>query len=355
MPSDKLPDEVSRLCERLRDSATEVDQNLRWPQEQMRWCAEAGVFRWFIPEEYSGWGWSEQQILSGYLALSQSCLTTTFILTQWNAACRRLVGSSQEALRRELLPKLADGEKFATVGISHLSTSRQHLGRPVLTASRQADGSFLLNGLSPWVTAATAADIIVLGATLEDATEIMCAVPTDRDGIKTHSGESLVALTSSCTGQVDLEDVVVYPQELVAGPVANVLQSNSGGGTGGLQTSTLAIGLSMAAADYLALQAGRRPDLRPIADKLQADCTGLREALSELTDGQEIMTAAELRQRSNSLVLRSTQAALSAAKGAGFVATHPAGRWAREALFFLVWSCPQPVVAANLCELAQLE
>ena len=29
-----------------------------------------------------------------------------------------------------------------------------------------------------------------------------------------------------------------------------------------------------------------------------------------------------------------------------------AGRWCREALFFLVWSCPQSVLSANLCELA---
>ncbi|RMF36913.1 MAG: acyl-CoA dehydrogenase, partial [Planctomycetota bacterium] len=77
----------------------------------------------------------------------------------------------------------------------------------------------------------------------------------------------------------------------------------------------------------------------------------------QLTAGQAAgtWTAADLRQRANSLVLRSTQAALTAAKGAGFVATHPTGRWAREALFFLVWSCPQPVAAANLCELAQIQ
>jgi hypothetical protein len=46
---------------------------------------------------------------------------------------------------------------------------------------------------------------------------------------------------------------------------------------------------------------------------------------------------------------------LVAAKGTGYVVGHPAGRWCREALFFLVWSCPQPVSAANLCELAGLE
>ncbi|MEX1224544.1 MAG: acyl-CoA dehydrogenase, partial [Pirellulales bacterium] len=63
----------------------------------------------------------------------------------------------------------------------------------------------------------------------------------------------------------------------------------------------------------------------------------------------------QLRTRANSLALRASQASLTAAKGAGYVWGHPAGRWCREALFFLVWSCPQPVLAANLCEFAGIE
>ena len=59
-----------------------------------------------------------------------------------------------------------------------------------------------------------------------------------------------------------------------------------------------------------------------------------------------------LRARANSLVMRAGQAALTAAKGAGFVVGHPAGQAVSEALFFLVWSCPQAVAAAGLCELA---
>ena len=33
---------------------------------------------------------------------------------------------------------------------------------------------------------------------------------------------------------------------------------------------------------------------------------------------------------------------------AGFLATHPAQRWARQALFFLVWSCPRPALEGTL-------
>ena len=47
-------------------------------------------------------------------------------------------------------------------------------------------------------------------------------------------------------------------------------------------------------------------------------------------------------------------AALAAAKGTGYLIGHPAGRWCREALFFLIWSCPQPVMSAHLCQLAGL-
>jgi hypothetical protein len=53
-------------------------------------------------------------------------------------------------------------------------------------------------------------------------------------------------------------------------------------------------------------------------------------------------------------VLRASQASLTATKGAGYLASASAGRYCREALFFLVWSCPAPVQNANLCELAGL-
>ncbi len=350
-PSDAALDE---LCQRLRSAAAELDRSGQWPAAQMQWCAQAGVFRWFIPPEFGGWGWSEQQILAGYLKLSKCCMTTTFVLTQWQAACRRIVASDNTELKQQLLPLMAQGGLMVTVGISHLTTSRQHVGRPVLAAHEQADGSLTLEGYSPWVTAAPAADVIVVGATLQDGRQVLCALPKTRSGVKAGPGQPLVALTASCTDEVLLDSVHIKPAEILAGPVENVMSSGAGGGTGGLQTSTLAIGLSQAAVDFLAAQAEHRSELVTVTDKLRSDCEHLHQALVHLTDGGASMSAGELRQRANSLALRSTQAALSAAKGAGFVATHVTGRMAREALFFLVWSCPQPVVAANLCELAQL-
>jgi alkylation response protein AidB-like acyl-CoA dehydrogenase len=346
---------IDAVCATLLDLSIHVDQHAAWPEQSVSACIDAGVFRWFLPEEFGGWNWNEFQVLTGYLRLSQSCLTTTFILTQWQAAVRRILNSANLELRSQIGKKLADGSCFVTVGISQLSTSRQHT-EPALKATPIHNG-FVLNGFSPWVTAAPRADLFVLGASLNDGRQILAAVPGNAKGIKRNPGASLLALASSCTDKIELTSVEISNQDLIAGPIENVLLAGAspGGGVGGLHTSILAIGLSMGAAEYLREQSYYRNSLRPVADKLSADVEVLRTMLEQVMTGKPLMSAAELRRRANTLVLRTTQAALQVAKGSGFAQGHPVGRWAREALFFLVWSCPQPVVDANLCDLANME
>ncbi len=339
------------LSARLREAAPTLDAYETWPKEQLDWCAEAGVFRWFVEEKYGGLNWSDSKIIEGYLILSQHCLTTTFVLTQWNAACRRIATGANKALREDLLPRLARGELFATVAISHLSTSRQHLSRPALAAHRRPDGSYVLDGFSAWVTGGAFADYVVVGATLPDGNQILCVVPRLTPGVTTYLGQRLVALTSSCTDKIELQDVIVQPQDIIGGPALNVMQSG-GGGTGGLQTSTLAIGLASAASAFLTTAANERPEILAAAQSIESEVSELRSTLMALAQHRSSrLSASELRIKANSLVLRATQAALTVSKGAGFAAESEIGRWAKEALFFLVWSCPQPVLAANLEEL----
>jgi alkylation response protein AidB-like acyl-CoA dehydrogenase len=346
---------MDALCERLREMAIELDRRPQWPTEQLQLCGEAGVFEWFIEPQWGGAGWNEEDVVRGYYALSAACVTTTFIITQRAGACRRIDGCENERLKSRLLPALARGESFATVGISHLTTSRQHIGKPVL-AAETIPGGFRLNGMSPWVTGGAAADVIVLAATMvdepDDERQLLMAVPTDLPGVSVAPPLDLVGVTASSTGPVHLTDVEVSDEWLIAGPVRHVMASGVGASTGGYETSTLAIGLAKAAIDFLADEATRRADLQQPAAALEEEQRILFTALLATAHGEAGYSKESLRQRANSLALRATQASLAAAKGSGYVVGHPAGRWCREALFFLVWSCPQPVAAANLCELA---
>lgn len=362
MPSPRItsPDDptLAALAARLEELAPSLEQPDAWPADQLRLGGEAGVFEWFIEPHLGGQGWSEADILRGYVQLAAACLTTTFVMTQRVGAMTRIAAGASDEARDELLPDLISGRTFATVGISHLTTSRQHLAKPVLRAEATPTG-FRLDGYSPWVTGGEFAQHIVLGAALDDGRQILIAMPTDLPGVRIDRSPQLVGLSASRTGPVHCDSVNVPHKWLLAGPVCEVMKLGLGGKTGGLQTSALAIGLATAAIQFIQNQAVSRIELVDADEALAAEREELLSALLALASGDSIEqlaacvpTANELRQRANSLALRATQAALAAAKGTGYCLGHPAGRWCREALFFLVWSCPQPVLQANLCELA---
>jgi alkylation response protein AidB-like acyl-CoA dehydrogenase len=347
-PDDPLFDE---LCASLAETADEVDARGQWPAEQVRRCADYGVYRWFVEPEDGGLGWSELDLMRGYLRFSAACLTTTFILTQATGAVRRIAAAAGADVKQEWLPKLLAGEAFTTLGISHLTTSRRHLAEPVLRAEETRDG-FLLDGFSPWVTGGAHADCVVLGAQMQDRRQLLAALPMDLKGVTSDEPAKLVGLTASCTGAVRLNGVRLERRWLLDGPKRHVMAGATGAKTGGLQTSALAIGLAGRAIEFLEAESQRRDDLIRAASNLRNEHSELEANLLDVASGNSVRSGEQLRSGANSLALRATQATLAAAKGTGYVQSHPVGRWCREALFFLVWSCPQPVMAANLCELA---
>src|SRR5205823_5250816 len=96
---------------------------------------------------------------------------------------------------------------------------------------------------------------------------------------------------------------------LLAGPAERVL-STGRGGTGGLETSCLALGLAGAAIDYVAQEAAVRADLHECADNLERERRKLREELHRLAHEAGVAeNATALRTQANSLVLRATQVA----------------------------------------------
>ena len=342
------------LFERLSENASQWRTTDDWPRESLAACAQAGVFRWFFEKQTGGFEWSQRDQTRGYLKLSEADLVTTFIITQYMGAIRRILGSDNQELIERWGGPLMSGDVMGTVGISHLTTSSRHLANPIL-AAKPVDDGFVLNGLAPWVTGAPHADVLVIGATLDNGRELLAAVPSDCDGVVAGLGANLVALSSSCTDRVEFHDVRIDNSMLISGPIENVMQSGVGARTGGLQTSTLAIGLARAAANYLRDESAKRDDLTAIASEFIAEVDDAESLLLGAVSGDVECDSADMRGTVNRLALRCTQAAMTAAKGAGFVEGHPVGRWCRQAMFFLVWSCPRPVAQAHLCELAGIE
>ena len=353
-PTDLDP-RLPALCERLRDSAGRLEGPDAWPAEQLDWLSENDVLRWTVPEQFGGLGLVRRDLATGYEVLGSSCLNTTFVLTQRNAAIARIGLSDNEGLKRRLLSSLCTSEAFATVGISHLTTSRQHLD-PAVTANETSEG-FELTGTVPWVTGARYASHIVTGATLPDGRQVLLVLDTTTDGVSVGESGKLLALNATHTSSVKLERALVAHSEVLSGPIEGVMRQGKAIGAGSLTTSSLALGHAYGALRNLELEAERRPDLVETTAPLLSELKSVRDDMYagiDKTRDDASVSAESVRQRANSLVLRSTQAYLAASKGAGFSKGHPAERLVREAMFFLVWSCPQPVLTANLREFACL-
>lgn len=314
----------------------------QWPASELAACGLHGVHRWFLSEEQGGYGWAQEELLHGYRWLAGHSLKTAFILTQRVAAVKRIAQGASEELT-QWLPHLADGSVFATVGISHLTTSRQHMAAPALRARQKNNSHWLLDGYCPWVTGAHHAKMLVIGASDSAGQSHFFAIPLPHPHIACHAPESLLALQGSQTGKVELSDATI--------PDAYRLRLPPGGdnSAGNLSTSVLALGLADRACRYLREASSERPHLADSAIQFQQQIDPLHQQLVDMARGTTTdATPWTLRSSANELVLRVTQAALVAAKGEGFLSHHPANRWVREAMFFLVWSCPATVAQSHL-------
>src|SRR5207237_3651913 len=82
------PREVVRA---LQARAFDADSALAWPADSWQALQRGGVLGWSIPVEYGGLALSTHELLHGYECLAGACLTTTFLLSQREAAVRRLL------------------------------------------------------------------------------------------------------------------------------------------------------------------------------------------------------------------------------------------------------------------------
>ena len=261
-----------------------------------------------------------------YTALAYADLPQAFVLTQRNAAIRRIQTSSNPNASR-LLDDHDSGEKWVTVGISHLTTSRQHLGLPSVIARRVSRG-WVLSGKVPWVTAAPWSEAIVIGASDSDSPnqQLLCYVPALTEGVQRGTGMELLALSESGTDEVILENAFIDNSLILHGPVENVMTASQSGGAGGLQTSALALGLAGRAIDFILAKSSDRPALVPFVENLLAQWQKLFGTLTAASEPSSTVHLGTLRKESNDLVLRATQSALAIEKGAGFLADRKSTR-----------------------------
>jgi alkylation response protein AidB-like acyl-CoA dehydrogenase len=177
---------------------------------------DLGLFGVDVPEAYGGVGLDKVSslVVSEKMAVSASFGATFGAHANLTVIPLLLFGS--EAQKQKYLPKLLAGEIIGAYGLSETGSGSDALGART-RATRQADGSFLLNGEKMWITNGGFADLFVVFAKVDG--EQFTAFLVERGfGVKSGKEEHKMGLHGSSTTALIFQDVKV-PAENVLGEI----------------------------------------------------------------------------------------------------------------------------------------
>lgn len=120
-----------------------------------------------------------------------------------------------EAQREKYLPKLATGEWVGCFGL----TEPDHGSDPgsMVTRAKSVEGGYQLSGVKMWITNSPIADVFVVWAKTDDDKIRGFILERDMVGLSTPKIDGKLALRTSVTGEIVMQEVFVPEAQLLPG------------------------------------------------------------------------------------------------------------------------------------------
>ena len=253
---------------------------------------------------------------------------TWLVWFQHHPVVRMLAASENTELQR-WLPDLCAGRARAGVAFSHLRSAS-----PTITARAAGDG-WRLSGRQPWCTGWGLIDLLLVGAVTEEDQVMLALVPARASEALRPTGElRLAAMNGTHTVALEVDGLVVGPGDVVVLAPRPAWAAGDAMRASNVQPS--AVGIALAALEVLRSHAPEQAAL------LGPALAGLRERAYELSDqpptpedtSERLGLAASLLR----LGVEITSTLVVSLGGKAMAMSAPAQRWAREAMFHLVFA-----------------
>ncbi|HEY1910690.1 MAG TPA: acyl-CoA dehydrogenase family protein [Vicinamibacterales bacterium] len=169
-----------------------------------------------VPEAYGGVGLDKVSSLVVSAKMASAASFGATFGAQANLTVIPLYLFGSEAQKQKYLPALLNGDIVGAYGLSESGSGSDALGART-RATRQPDGSFVLNGEKMWITNGGFADLFVIFAKVDG--EQFTAFLVERGwGVKSGKEEHKMGLHGSSTTALIFQDVKV-PAENVLGEI----------------------------------------------------------------------------------------------------------------------------------------
>jgi alkylation response protein AidB-like acyl-CoA dehydrogenase len=179
-------------------------------------AGDLGLLGVDVPEAYGGVGLDKVASLVVSEKMASAASFGATFGAQANLTVIPLFLFGSEAQKQKYLPTLLSGELIGAYGLSESGSGSDALGART-RATRQPDGSFLLNGEKMWITNGGFADLFVVFAKA-DGDQFTAFLVERGFGVKSGKEEHKMGLHGSSTTALIFQDVKV-PAENVLGEI----------------------------------------------------------------------------------------------------------------------------------------
>lgn len=197
---------AATLAEEFGAGASERDAERRLPRAELDRLSASGLLAVTVPAEHGGADVSQETLAEIFRLLASADASLAQIpqshFAYVNVISRQGTAEQREFFFGELLAGRRFGNAQSEAGTKHLQDIRTRL-------TRQADGSYLLNGVKHYATGALFAHWIPVLARTEDDNLHVAYVPRDAPGLTVVDDWDGLGQRTTASGTVRLEEVPV--------------------------------------------------------------------------------------------------------------------------------------------------
>jgi len=337
------------IANTLAPLVLDIDTKGTYPEAFMRALGAAGAYRGVVAPRLGGHGGGLRAVVEAMDEVSRTCMATGFMVWCQTAAARYLDQSSNEALKTEVLPRIASGELLAGTGLSNTVKSCDAIEESRLRAVR-VDGGYKVTGVLPWVSNLGEGHVFVTGCPVEGedaAQRVFFLVDCSASDFRMVQCATFVALEGTRTLACQFRDTFIADARVLAHPAESLAYIRRI--KPGMVLAQMGMGLGLIDACIRLMREADRTHahvnqwLDDRADELQPLLDGAREATLKLADtitanptADVVLDILKLRLAGGELCLRAASSAMLHQGAKGYLLRNAAQRRLREAYFVAI-------------------
>ena len=237
--------------EKIAPSAEYHDRTGEFPLDNIRLLGENGLMGIEVPAEYGGAGLDPISYVLAMVEIAAADAAHSTIMSVNNSLfCNGILKFGSEAQKQLYVRAIAEGREIGAFALSEPQSGSDATAMRCRAVARE-DGSYLVNGKKSWITSGPVAKYIVLFAMTDPdkgARGITAfVVDTAKAGFHRGKTEPKLGIRASATCEIEFQDYVAAPEELLGKPGEGFKIAMGGRDAGRIGIASQAVGIARAA------------------------------------------------------------------------------------------------------------